>query len=171
MSKVTFKEVAQLAGVSTQTVSRVTNGGKGVNPDTLRRVQEAIDKLGYVPNKGAQLLVRQNAKTFGVLSLAMTFQGAAGIVSGIRIESEKAGYSMSLAVAESGEESLEDAIREFKSQQVEAVLFNLPVSKELAERIVEKHQDMPFLFIDVPHKTEVNQVSADHYEGHARWLN
>ena len=165
MSKVTFKEVAELAGVSTQTVSRVTNGGKGVNLETLKRVQEAIDELGYVPNKGAQLLVRKKAKTFGVLSLAMTFQGAAGIVSGIRIESEKAGYSMSLAVAESNAESLEAAIREFKSQQVEAILLNLPVTKIVAEAIVEKHKDMPFLFIDVSPDTAVNQVSADHYEG------
>ncbi|MDO6425011.1 LacI family DNA-binding transcriptional regulator, partial [Saccharophagus degradans] len=60
--KVTFKEVAALAGVSTQTVSRVTNGGKGVEPKTLKKVQEAIDKLGYVPNKGAQLLVQKKVK-------------------------------------------------------------------------------------------------------------
>lgn len=163
-NKVTFKDVAKLAGVSTQTVSRVTNGGANVNPETLKKVQQAIDELGYVPNKGAQLLVRKSTKTFGVISLPMFFQGAAGIVSGIRVECEKVGYSMSLAVADSEEASLEAAIREFKSQQVEAILFNLPVATDVAERLNRKH-DMPFLFIDVLPETQVSQVSADHYGG------
>lgn len=163
--KITFKEVAELAGVSTQTVSRVTNGGERVDPETLKRVQEAIDILGYVPNKGAQLLVRKKAKTFGVLSLDISMEGASSIVEGIRLESKKAGYSMSLAVSGQGEENLEEAIRELKSQQVEAILINLPVTKELAENIVKKHKQIPFLFIDVPMDAEVNQVSADHYEG------
>jgi DNA-binding LacI/PurR family transcriptional regulator len=84
--KVTFKEVAELAGVSTQTVSRVTNGGKGVNLDTLKKVQEAIDQLGYVPNKGAQLLVRKKAKNFGVITLEMTMEGASSICRNRRLE-------------------------------------------------------------------------------------
>ena len=163
--KVTFKEVAELAGVSTQTVSRVTNGGKNVNLETLKKVQEAIDQLGYVPNKGAQLLVRKKAKIFGVLSLEMTMEGASSIVTGIRVESEKAGYSMSLAVSNSEEKNLETAIRELKSQQVDAILINLPVSKETAEKLVEKHKQLPFLFIDVPPEANVSQVSADHYKG------
>lgn len=171
MSKpVTFKEVAELAGVSTQTVSRVTNGGKGVKPDTLKRVQEAIDELGYVPNKGAQLLVRKKAKIVGVISLEMTLQGASSIVAGIRVESEKAGYSMSLTVSDSKEENLETAIKELKSQQVEAILINLPVSKEVSEKLVEKYKRIPFLFIDVPSEAKVNQVSADHYEGARRMI-
>ena len=163
--KVTFKEVAELAGVSTQTVSRVTGGGENVNPETLKRVQEAIDTLGYVPNKGAQLLVRKKAKILGVLTLEITMEGASSIVGGIRLESKKAGYSMSLVVAESGEENLELAIRELKSQQVDAILVNLPVSKDIAEKMVKKHKNTPFLFIDVPVATAVNQVSSDHYNG------
>ncbi|WP_373940670.1 LacI family DNA-binding transcriptional regulator [Polaribacter sejongensis] len=115
--KVTFKEVAELAGVSTQTVSRVTNGGEGVNANTLKKVQEAIDQLGYVPNKGAQLLVRKKAKIFGIITLEMTMEGASSIVNGIRLESEKAGYAISIAVSNSEEKNLENAIRELKSQQ------------------------------------------------------
>jgi DNA-binding LacI/PurR family transcriptional regulator len=163
--KVTFKEVAELAGVSTQTVSRVTNGGKGVNSETLKKVQEAVDQLGYVPNKGAQLLVRKKAMTFGVLTLEMTMQGASSIVGGIREESEKAGYSMSLAVSDSDEKNIINAVKELKSHQVDAILINLPVSKNLAEELVEKNHNLPFLFVDVPPDANVSQVSADHYEG------
>ncbi|MEL7484395.1 MAG: LacI family DNA-binding transcriptional regulator, partial [Planctomycetota bacterium] len=40
-------EVAALSGVSRATVSRVLNGGQGVSPATIRRVQDAIEELGY----------------------------------------------------------------------------------------------------------------------------
>jgi LacI family transcriptional regulator len=48
-NRVTIKHVAQEAGVSTQTVSRVVNRMPGVLPDTRQRVQDAIDRLGYHP--------------------------------------------------------------------------------------------------------------------------
>ncbi|NIJ45629.1 DNA-binding LacI/PurR family transcriptional regulator [Wenyingzhuangia heitensis] len=163
--KVTFKEVAALAGVSTQTVSRVTNGGDNVNSETLKKVQAAIDTLGYVPNKGAQLLVRKKAKIFGVISLEMTMEGAMNIVEGIRLESKKEGYSISISVLENGEDSLEQTIRELLSQQVDAILINLAVTKNMAESIVKKYAHIPFLFIDVPVEAHVNQVSANHYDG------
>ena len=164
-SNITFKDVAERAGVSTQTVSRVTNGAANVNPETRKRVQEAIDELGYVPNKGAQLLVQKTAKTFGVLTLDISFQGASRIVEGIRNESAKAGFAISLAVVEKGEEALKLAIRDLKSQQVAAIFINLPVKRELAEKIVLKNKPLPFVFIDVDPEAQVNQVMSDHYNG------
>ena len=58
----TFKDVAKLANVSTQTVSRVTNGSLNVAEDTRKRVLAAIKELDYVPNKGAQILGRAKSK-------------------------------------------------------------------------------------------------------------
>ncbi|MGR5541648.1 LacI family DNA-binding transcriptional regulator, partial [Vibrio campbellii] len=75
---VTFKEVAELAGVSTQTVSRVTNGAESVSATTRNKVLKAIDQLGYVPNKAAQAL-KANTKIIGVVSFSMAFHGAAMI--------------------------------------------------------------------------------------------
>lgn len=163
--KVTFKEVAELAGVSTQTVSRVTNDAHNVNPETRKRVQEAIEKLGYVPNKGAQLLVRKKAKVFGVLTLDISLQGASQIVAGIRNESKKAGYAISLAVVDNGDDAVELAIRDLKSQQVDAIFINLPIVKDVAEQIISKHQAIPFVFIDVDPEANVSQVTSDHYKG------
>ncbi|MCP4026608.1 MAG: LacI family transcriptional regulator, partial [Sphingomonas sp.] len=51
---VTIKHVAADTGVSLQTVSRVINKEPGVRPETAARVQEAIDRLGYVPSIAAQ---------------------------------------------------------------------------------------------------------------------
>lgn len=164
-SKITFKDVAKLAGVSTQTVSRVTNNNGYVNEETRKRVQAAIDELGYVPNRSAQLMGKKKAKVFGVLTLDISFQGASRIVEGIRNESKKAGYAISLAVLDDGEDALENAIRDMKSQQVNAILINAPVSKERAEQMVKDHSSIPLVFIDVPPESQVNHVMADHREG------
>jgi DNA-binding LacI/PurR family transcriptional regulator len=163
-SKVTFKDVAKLAGVSTQTVSRVTNNNGYVNEETRKRVQAAIDKLGYVPNKSAQQMGRKKTKTFGVITLDIALQGASRIVEGIRNESKKAGYAISVTVLDEEENALENAIRDLKSQEVKAILINLPVSTEQAERIVQDHA-VPFVFIDIDPDAQVNQVMADHHAG------
>jgi LacI family transcriptional regulator len=51
---VTIRDVAEDAGVSLQTVSRVINGGPNVRPQLREKVQAAIDRLGYVPSLAAQ---------------------------------------------------------------------------------------------------------------------
>lgn len=53
-NSVTIREVAEDAGVSLQTVSRVINDEPNVRPQMRDRVQSSIDKLGYVPSLAAQ---------------------------------------------------------------------------------------------------------------------
>ena len=66
-SHATLTDVARLAGVGTTTVSRVINGGEGVRPDTLTRVQAVIEKLGYQPNQSARILKGHQAKAIGLI--------------------------------------------------------------------------------------------------------
>ncbi len=64
---VTIKHVAADAGVSLQTVSRVINSGANVHPKTTLRVQESIDRLGYVPSIAAQRM--GGSSSYLILSL------------------------------------------------------------------------------------------------------
>src|SRR4030095_2665447 len=64
---VTIRHVAADAGVSLQTVSRVINKEPNVRPEMKRRVQAAIDKLGYVPSIPAQQL--SGSKSYLILAL------------------------------------------------------------------------------------------------------
>jgi DNA-binding LacI/PurR family transcriptional regulator len=48
--RATIKQVAMLAGVSTQTVSRVINNRPDVAPETRQRVQKIIEEVGYQPS-------------------------------------------------------------------------------------------------------------------------
>jgi len=63
----TITDVAQLAGVSTTTVSHHINGTRYVSEDLKGRVEEAIKTLGYQPNSLARGLRRGESKTFGLI--------------------------------------------------------------------------------------------------------
>ncbi|MBR3006784.1 MAG: LacI family DNA-binding transcriptional regulator, partial [Erysipelotrichaceae bacterium] len=67
MKKVTIYEVAKESNVSLATVSRVINGSTVVKEDTRRRVEEAINKLGYRPNAIAQGLALSRTTTVGLI--------------------------------------------------------------------------------------------------------
>lgn len=163
---VTFKDVARLAGVSTQTVSRVTNGADNVAEETRKRVNEAIKKLEYVPNKGAQMLGRAKSHILGIISLDMYLHGVALIANGIRNQAHELGYTTALSVLE--DRSLEGfrvSIRELLAQKIESIIVNVPVSKEVAESLVEQFSQLTFVFIDVPEEANVNNISCDHQMG------
>ena len=64
---VTVKDVAQHAGVSPATVSRVINMAENVSPDIRERVQTSIKELGYYPNIAARSLVKRHMGSIAVL--------------------------------------------------------------------------------------------------------
>jgi LacI family transcriptional regulator len=67
MSKITIARVAQEAGVSKGTVSRVLNDRAGVNEETRALVRGVVDRLGYVPDPGARQLARRGRHVIGLL--------------------------------------------------------------------------------------------------------
>jgi LacI family transcriptional regulator len=67
MSKSTINHVAQLAGVSIKTVSRVVNNEPNVHPRTRAKVEQAIEKLNYVPNQSARNLASHHAQMIGLV--------------------------------------------------------------------------------------------------------
>ena len=68
-------DVARLAGVSSQTVSRVSNGFAGVNEDTRQQVLAAMRELGYRPNSAARALKRGEFRTLGVITFSLSTLG------------------------------------------------------------------------------------------------
>jgi LacI family transcriptional regulator len=65
----TIKDIANAVGVSCTTVSNVIHGRAGrVSAETIERINEAIDRLGYVPNMSARSLVSSSSKVIGMIS-------------------------------------------------------------------------------------------------------
>src|SRR5436305_1469300 len=70
-------DVAELAGVSSQTVSRVANNRTNVDEETRERVLSAMRMLGYRPNTAARALATGQFRMIGVISFALSAHGNA----------------------------------------------------------------------------------------------
>ncbi|MCH7232447.1 LacI family transcriptional regulator [Glycomyces sp. L485] len=96
-------DVAKLAGVSHQTVSRVVNGSPRVAADTRDRVLAAIAELGYRPNRLARTLAGGAAQSLTVLTADTSLYGSEASLRGIEKAARAAGWSVSISVLDPAE--------------------------------------------------------------------
>src|SRR6185312_2925253 len=89
-------DVARIAGVSHQTVSRVLNDFPSIRPETRQRVLEAITLLGYRRNTAARTLATNRSGSIGVITADMSHYGPASTMLGIESASRAAGYNLTL---------------------------------------------------------------------------
>ncbi len=92
----TIKDVAELAHVSTATVSHVINGTKRISPETTQRVMEAIEQVHYLPNTLARSLRSGQTRTIGVLVEDIRGLPVPDIVCGVGETLSEHGYRMIL---------------------------------------------------------------------------
>ena len=89
-------DVARLAGVSHQTVSRVVNKPEIVSPGVRDRVEVAIRQLNYRPHTSARALASRSSRTIGIVSFGLAQYGPSVALTGIVDEARRAGYSANL---------------------------------------------------------------------------
>jgi DNA-binding LacI/PurR family transcriptional regulator len=92
-----MRDVAKLAGVSHQTVSRVLNEHPNVRQETRARVLEAMESLDYRRNLAARTLVTRQSHTLGIVGFETTLFGPASMLYGIEDAARTAGYLVSIA--------------------------------------------------------------------------
>ncbi len=90
----TISDVAQKAGVSIATVSRVINGTTPVASETAQRVQEAIRELAFVPRAAARVLARRRTETLGLLLPEIGGAFFSPLLRGIEAEAQMAGFDL-----------------------------------------------------------------------------
>ena len=93
-SRVTIRDVARVAGVSVATVSRHLNGSDRILPETLKRVQEAMKDLAFVPSSSARNLATNRTGSLGLLLTTISGEFFTPLVSGIEEWASKGGYSL-----------------------------------------------------------------------------
>jgi DNA-binding LacI/PurR family transcriptional regulator len=89
-------DVARLAGVSAQTVSRVSTGHPGVVGSTREQVLAAMKQLGYRPNSAARALKRGEFRTIGVILFTLSTTGNSRTVEAIANHAAEEGYAITL---------------------------------------------------------------------------
>lgn len=120
-------DVARLAGVSQQTVSRVLNAHPYVSLRTRKRVEKAVAELGYRPNTAARSLVTRRSQTIGVLGSDMSEYGPANTLLGIQQAARREGYFVSVAsLNEVTPAAITDALEYFMMQAVDGIIVIVP---------------------------------------------
>ena len=121
MSRATIKDVAEAAGVSIATVSRVLNDRGGASA-TARTVREAAERLGYAPNALARMLITQRSMTVGLLQPMVSDSFAGQVLDGVEDAAYELGYSVIVCSTGAGSSRLEHYARLLASRQVDAAV-------------------------------------------------
>lgn len=123
MKRLTIKDVAQAAGVSYTTVSHVINHTRRVDPDTSKRVTDAILALGYHPNIIARSLRKGETNTIGLIVPDASNLFFAEIARKIEDFGYNQGYSVILCNSDNNPKKQESYINTLLAKQVDGVIF------------------------------------------------
>src|SRR3990170_2929174 len=122
-----IRDVARLAGVSYQTVSRVLNNSDSIKPSTKQRVLEVIEEIGYRPNQAARALVTSKSRTIGVLTSQTAHYGPTTSLHAIEDAARRAGYIVTTtSLTTSDYESITDSLEHLMSQAIEGLVVIAP---------------------------------------------
>jgi DNA-binding LacI/PurR family transcriptional regulator len=126
-NRLNIKQIARVAGVSAQTVSRVLNNRCDVSPVTRERVQKIITETGYRPSALARSLIRQRSFMLGVVISGLKHHGPSMTLNGIACRAEDLGYSVLLKeISKPEKEKMELLLRDLLAHQVDGILWAAP---------------------------------------------
>jgi len=157
-----------VAGVSTQTVSRVINERPDVSPETRKRVQEVIKALSYQPSALARSLISQRSHTLGVATAGLRHIGPSRTLSGITTAAEEAGYSILLKELPSYDtEDIRPIFQAFLSRHVDGIIWAVPEVSENRTWVINPPADIeiPLVYITMEPKVNLSVVAVDNYLG------
>jgi DNA-binding LacI/PurR family transcriptional regulator len=161
----TIKDVADRAGVSTATVSRVLSGFAGVREPLKKQVLEAARSLGYRPNRAARDLRARSSHTVGVLIPDIENPFFTSVIRGIEETLHVAGYSLQLANYNEDPERETTHLETFRAEGVGGLIFAAsrtpsPVYLQMAESGVAM-----VAVSRAPGRLRVDQVTTGNRDG------
>ncbi len=136
--RVTIYEVAKASGVSLATVSRVINKQGNVTPETRKKVEDTVIRLGYKPSALAQALATNKSTNIGVVIPSANYVYISNMLNGITDAAKEKGYLLTLFVTS---HSREDAIN-------------------AVERVITSHVDGAIIFDDELDVDDVNTIQS-----------
>ncbi len=166
--RVTIKQVAKEAGVSTQTVSRVLNDRPDVARETRRRVREVIKRLGYQPSQAARSLSRGLSYSLGVVAYGIEFFGPSRALSGIERQAAELGYSPLLyLVREPATNEVARIIDDLLSRNADGIIWAVPEIGGNRDWIAAHFDSLsvPAVFHSMGSRPGLSTVSVDNHLG------
>ncbi|WP_223359041.1 MULTISPECIES: LacI family DNA-binding transcriptional regulator [unclassified Leifsonia] len=154
-------DVARVAGVSAQTVSRALSGHPNVQEKTRAKVLAAVEQLGYRMNNAARMLSSGHSRTIGIVLLQTSFFSRTAVTVGVEEAARDAGYSVSSATSPSLEPTaIEEAMSRLADQGVEGIILALPLI-HVTRGIEELTRAIPTITIDGSRTSSTEIVAVD----------
>jgi DNA-binding LacI/PurR family transcriptional regulator len=165
---VTLYRVAELAGVSHQTVSRVVNGSTLVTDRTRTRVLDAIRQLDYRPNKAARNLASKRSTLIGVITYAADSYGPSHLIISLSQSAMRLGYHLVLAsAADPTPSQVKQCAAQLREHGVDGFILNMPLTMELAI-LAEIFGPAPYVVMDANGGHRYPTIAIDHQMGSRR---
>jgi DNA-binding LacI/PurR family transcriptional regulator len=158
--KITIRDVAQQAGVSYQTVSRVLNDSESVAEDTRKRILQAMKDLGFVPNKIAQMLTTNQSYTLELIAVDIIHGGRfANSIKSMAMTAKKAGYDLLITMTDV--EELGVAMGNAAARLVDGVVLHAPTLRITDQALLELCNGMPLVRRDYVPDSKLAWVGFD----------
>lgn len=162
---ITIKEIAQLAGVSSATVSKVINGkDEYISETTRQRVLDIVEREGYIPNGIAKSLRMKNTKTIGLIMPDVMNLFFAELARGAEDAAEKKGYSVILCNTDNKGSKEERYIKILQEKKVDGIIMT--AAENSAAKSLERC-NTPIVLVDrdIELDREIGRITVDNEKG------
>src|SRR3712207_2745363 len=158
-------DVARLAGVSHQTVSRVLNDHPNVREQTRLRVRAAIAELGYRPNRAARALATGRSQVIGIVAQNTTLYGPTALLTAFEQVAGEAGFGVSLGrVRDLDGQSISAVVERHLAQRVAGLVIIAPVASA-GEALDHLPRGVPTVTVDGDPDGSAAAVTVDQVAG------
>lgn len=161
----TIKKIAELAGVSTATVSKILNDkDQSISDATRQRVLAIVEKEGYIPNGIAKSLRMKNTKTIGIIMPDVMNLFFSELARGAEDAAERKGYSVILCNSDNNESKEEKYIQILHEKMVDGIILT---ASESGKNRVLNNIRTPIVLLDrdVETSKKVGRITVDSEKG------
>ncbi|MET7646067.1 LacI family DNA-binding transcriptional regulator [Streptomyces sp. NPDC005426] len=156
-----MSDVARVAGVSHQTVSRVLSHHPNVSPKTRAAVTDVIERLGYRRNSAARALATRRTHALGVIAANTTLHGPASMLTGVQEAARDRGYLVSAVTLRTATEAaLTEAMQHLGAWGVEGVIV-ITSQRDAVEALAALDAPCPVVTVEGGHTLDRPGVSLD----------
>lgn len=162
--KPTIKQVAEAAGVSIATVSRVLNGKDRVKESTRIKIMEAIDRLNYQPDQIARSMINKSTRTIGLIVPELMNEYWVQLFEELQDAFWPKGYALILGSTNRSTEKEIEFLKSFIERRVDGLILGFETAEDETVMNLLDRYSIPVVTLD-PRKSEFDCLMGDHLQG------
>lgn len=167
-TSVTIKDIANIAQVSTATVSRYINNASSVSSVRAEKILEAIEKSGYVPNELARGLTKNTSTVIGLVMPDINNIFFPTVVIGIENELENYGFNTLICNSQGNTEKEANQLKMLMARKVAGIISigTRPTEMKANEHLIAVSKQVPLLLInDFFSGHDISYIMTDEVQG------